>query len=327
MKKLAFLFMLSSSLAFGQMGSSKKDETDEVKIRTLIVVVEEADPGLLKVLNDEEKAFYADEIKTYNSTMTQLMPKYWTFSSKVEFKTRSQVDSLVKAKSTNYAYLEDTKFTANYGYKLTLQNTLRMKDGKSSLLSPGDIAQTALCVRLTDNKPFRDPVYGVYLPSVFITPGGILYALKAIQLHMSLKSAGKSENEVNKMYKDNAKNLSNMTLEFESSRCKLSDDDFKKSYPYPYKAVSAGSIDSAIVNQQANTAVVLFVPRAGGAVETVIVDANEGKEAGRSMDNHIGSFDAISGTDFGSENMGSAKHENQGTLNVDDLKDLVKESK
>ena len=173
MKKIFIpLFVFCTTFIYGQKGNCKPEDAQAVKDRTLIVVVEEPNLDLLNKLDDKQKAFYTKDISDYNDMMKQLMPKYWSYGSKVEFKTTSEVAALVKSKSKDYAYLEHTKFTVNYYGKSSLNATMNLQNtGGGANPVGGDYMETAVCVRLTDANPLGLPVWSAYLPSPFPTAG------------------------------------------------------------------------------------------------------------------------------------------------------------
>lgn len=324
MKKLLILpLLLAFTAANAQWGSAKQQDCQAIKNRTLIVVVEETNANLVKKLDPDEKDFYNKEVDEYNAMMKQLMPKYWKYNDKVIFKTRSEVEQLVKSKSKDYAYMEDNKFTSNYANHAALKATMKIQEGKTPLFG-SDYSETAICIRLTDDNPNGNPVYGIYLPSAFPTSGQMVYGLKQLELYLQYKNDGKKELEINKLYKENAKNLASKTLLIDKDETSLTDAEIKKYYPFPYQLVDKAKIDSAFLNEESNYVTFVFIPRAGNKMTTMVVTTGDGTEMART-DN---SWNKGVGISFGGIADQAAKQDaTMGTVRKDDLKYIAKEAK
>lgn len=324
MKKLLILpLLLAFTAANAQWGTAKQEDCQAVKQRTLIVIVEETNPNLVKKLDDKEKDFYTKEVDDYNTMMKQLIPKYWKFNSNVVFKTRTEVEQLVKSKSKDYAYIEDNKFTSNYANHASLIATMDMKNGTTNFFG-GGYSETAVCIRLTDNNPLGNPVYGVYLPTAFPSNGQMVYGLKQLELHLQYKNDGKKELEINKLYKENAKNLANMTMLIDKDETDLSEAEIKKCYPFPYKLVDKTQIDQAFLNEDSKLVTFVFIPRDGNKINTMVVTTSDGTEMGRTNSD----WNKGVGVSFGGLDQLAGQNEpKKGTIRKDDLKYITDEAK
>ena len=319
--KLILLFMLVSFLANAQWGVSKKEDVDAVKSRTLIVVVEEPNSNLLKNLNADDQQVYKQDIENYNNSMKVLVPKYWKWNVKIEFKTRTEVTALVKSKSKLYAYIEHNKFLVNYANKTAFGITQKIKTGDVPLVG-ADYAETALVVRLTDQNPLGNPVYGIYIPAAFPTDAQLVYGLKQLQLQFKYKSQGLKDVAILGLFKDNAKLLAQKILLIDNLTIEFNDSDIKKIYPYPYKIVSRAVIEKAILDNDPNFVAIYFIPRVSGVVSTFVFDTNEGLEMART------SNDYNTGVSVSTVQIDAIKTQStKGTVRKDDLKIIAKQVK
>lgn len=322
MKKVLTLLLLLACITLkAQWGLAKKETVDALKSRTLIVVVEEPNAELMKKLDAAQKEFYSKDVEEYNISMKELMPKYWKWNDKVEFKTRSEVEQLVKSKSKLFAYIENTKYKVNFANKMSLNATQKLKKGELMLMG-GDYAETAMAVRLTDENSLGNPVYGIYLPSVFPSKGEMVFALKQLQLQLKYKSQGMKDGAINSLYKENAKQLVSKTLLLSKEKISLSEAEVKKVYPFTFQIVDMNRIEQAFLSDDATCVTFVFVPRAGGIVSTYVVDTNEGMEMGRT------SNDQTTGFSISTPALDAVqKEDTKGTIRKDDLKIIAKQAK
>ena len=321
MKKYSFLLALLTIVyhSQAQTGASKKSDADAIKSRTLIVVEEESNPDLTKKLEGESLQFYTEEINNYNRLIKELFPKYWKYNSSIEFKKRSEVNNLIKSKSKDYAYVEWSKFRINFANKMSLEATRKLKSGGVQLFG-SDYIETSLDIRLTDNNPLGIPVYGVYLPGPFCSLADLVFGLKQIQLQLNYKSEGKRDGEINNMYKENAKEMPKFTLLVNASASNIAEKDIAKYYKHPIQLVTQDKIEEALINESVDKVVVIFIPRSGGKISPIMVDAATGREMIRSLpDWNAGVGISTAGLDAIKDDM------NKGKLRKDDYKIISKQ--
>jgi hypothetical protein len=317
---LVFICLMAfSKFSFAQIGASKKSDVEEVKKRKMIVVQEEPNQELAKKLDAETFKFYEEQIRIYNDLTKELFPKYWTFNETIEFKTRTELNALVKSKSKEYSYIEWSKFRVNFSNKMSIDATRKLQTGGVQLFG-SDYIETSFDVRLCDNNPLGIPVYGVYLPGPFSTKSDLIYGLKQLQLQLNYKLEGKKDMEINSMYKANAKEMPGKTLLVNSNNSNINDKEIGKHYKHPIQLTTQDKIDEAIISEDGTKVVVVFIPRAGGKVYPNMVDAKTGREMMRSLP------DWNSGVGISTQGIDAIKDDiNKGKLRKDDYKIMSKQ--
>lgn len=321
MKKLILLFLsLWTTISLAQYGAAKQADAEAVKSRTLLVVLEEPNPDVIKKLDQAEKDYYNSEIEKYNKLIQEVMPKYWKFS-KVEFKSRKEVNELVKSKNTNYAYFQFSKFSSSYQMPAGVKTLMKIQKNDDVLIG-GDYKETDVEVRLTEKNPLGPPVYGAYMPSPFPTAGEMVYGIKQVQLQLKYKSEGLKDGAINAMMKQNAKEMPKYTLLIDKARIDLKEDEIKKHYPFPFELVTKERIDEAFLKEENDKVAFVFIHRSSGSYNPNIVDTNEGKEMART------SADQSTGVSISTPEIDAMKKEiNKGKIRKDDLKIIAKQIK
>ncbi len=321
MKNFNFLFLFLafvSQVAFAQLGSSKKDDVTLIKDRVLLIVVEEPKAELMDKLKDDDKTFYQTEIDEYNALIKKVLPKYWKFSTKIEFQTRTEVNKLVKSKNEKYAYLEYSKFRVHFSNSMGLKATKNMKNGKFNLV--GGYEESSFDIRLCEDNPLGVPVYGVYMPSVEPNEGEMVYALKQMQLQLNRKLEGLKDIGIYSLYKDNARQMSGMKLLIDKELLNIEENEIEKYYTFPYEVVDKARIDKAFVDEESGVFTFVFIPRSGGETSTVVVDTKDGNEMGRTDNSRT------TGVSVSVGNMDKYKKEfTKGSIRKDDLKIIAKQ--
>ena len=276
--KLLILLMLVSSTMFSQIGISKKDDILEIQKRTLIVVLEEANPKLTQKLEGDVLKQYKKDIDDYNSGIKEAIALVWKFNSKIEYKTRAEIEKLTKAKSKNYAYIEYNKFTTNCATYASYNATYQFLEGvgsKDITSIGGDYYSTILNIRLTDDNPFGPPVYGVHLSNPFPNKADLVVGLKSILMHFKYKLEGLSDIQISKLFKNNAKALSSLTLLVNEDNTDLSIDEIKKVYSYPVSIVKKDKIDDAILKSDSKSAFLIVIPYSNSSYTYEILSAKD----------------------------------------------------
>lgn len=275
-KKLMMMLLLTGSAAYAQVGNSKPEDVQEVKKRTLVVVTEEVNEKLTSKLEGEQLAQYKKDIEDYNKDIKEAVTNAWKFNTKIEYKTRAEVDKLTKSKSKEYAYIEYNKFTVNCANATAYKATYQFKDGvKGVTLVGGDYDCTQLNIRLCDENPLGPPVFGARLANPFPNKADLVYALKAIQLQFGYKLEGKKDIPIFNMFKDNAKALTGLTLLVNENNTDLNLEEIKKAYPYPVELVKKEKIDAAILSSDPKIAFLIMIPNGHDSFSFMILSAND----------------------------------------------------
>ncbi len=285
MKNILILFLLICSVVQAQVGNSKQEDVQEIQKRTLIVVTEEPNEKLISKLEGDQLAQYKKDVEDYNRDIKDAVTGFWKFNTKIEYKTRAEVDKLAKAKNKTYAYIEYNKFTVNCYNAAAYKSTYQFRDGaKEITLAGGDYISTQLNIRLCDNNPLGPPVFGVHLPGPFPDKADLVYALKAMQLQFGYKLEGKKDIPIAKMFKENAKALETMTLLVNEKNTDLAIDEIKKAYPFQVELVNKEKINEAILNSADKTAFVIVIPYSGDSFTFLILSAKDCIEMGNTND-------------------------------------------
>jgi hypothetical protein len=304
MKKIILVLSLTPFFSFGQTGMSKQKDVQEIKNRSLIVVLEEANEKLTQKLKPEELDAYKADIEGYNKNIREAVALTWKFNPKIEYMTRAEMDKLVKAKSKEYAYVEYNKFTVNCANAAAYRSTLNLKDAKShsngTALVGGDYIATQLNIRLSDDNPLGPPVYAVRMAGPFPDKSDLAYALKAMELQLNYKLEGKSDRDINDLFKEKGKSLPTLTLLVDEQDTELKLEEIKKAYPYPVELVKKDKIGQAILSSDAKTAFVIVIPYGNNSYSFLILSSADCAEMGRTapeqstgMSVGIGAMDAI----------------------------------
>jgi hypothetical protein len=292
---VAFL-LLNACIVNGQAGLANVDDIEKIKARTFLIMLEEPKEDLVAKLKPEEQERYKADIAAYNTMMKDLFPKVWTLSSKVDFKTRSEIMALIKAKDAGYAYLEYEKYRVQFANPASLRATFRTdKKEKLGGLNPigGDYIASTVSIRLTEKANTSLEIISISLPSPFPTKGEMANAVKEILYTFDKRMNGMKTMQIATLPKKEAKRLANMTLLINSDDIDASEEMIKKVYPYPYEILSGkAKQDLAILSNDSAYAVIKVIPHSdrnysyyvfAAADGALLATANDSQSTGVSL--------------------------------------------
>jgi hypothetical protein len=274
------LFFLSAYLVNGQAGLANPEDIGKIKERTFLIMLEEPKKELMAKLKPEEQEKYTADINSYNEMMKTLMPKVWTLSSKIDFKTRSEIMELINARDPNYTYLEYEKYRVQLGSVGGFRSTFQ-SDAKRDLLNVvnpgGAIAETNLSIRPTDKAATSLEIISVRMPSVFPTKGEMANAVKEILYTFDKRMAGMKTMQLATQPKREAKRLATMKLLINSDDLNATEEQIKKVYPYPYEIVKGKEQqDLAILSNDTSYAVIKVIPLGNKSYAYRVFAASDG---------------------------------------------------
>ena len=260
---LALLF--SAVITHAQMSSIPLKYYAEFKKRTLIVVVEEPRADLLGKLDAEQQAVYKQEIEEYNTLTKWAMDTYYKTSNPVEYKTRTEVEPIIKNKDKAYAILENVKFSEFYESKMGFEQVQKNRFIKEQNHLNGALFVKSLIsridIRFAENHESYIPELGEYFPNPFPTKAETAYVFKQIAATLDLREKGIDYNKEEKHIKSEKK-LKSLTLLISENDMDSKEDreKFLKAYPNPVEIVSKEKFEEAILNNDARYAAVFTVP-------------------------------------------------------------------
>jgi hypothetical protein len=199
---------------------------------------------------------------------------------KLEYRTRAEVEKLIKSKSRDHAYIEYSLYTVNYATAEGFRATQALKDTRAK--QTNDYSCTQLSIRFTEDKPSELPVYGVRLPDPFPNQADLTYALKAMQQQFSYRMEAKTDEQISNVYKVKGKNLHNLTLLVDRNITPLGLEEIKKVYPHPVELTDKERIDEALFTSDEKYAFILVIPYEGNSFSFRVFSALDCTEMGRS---------------------------------------------
>ncbi len=268
------LFLLVSPKIFGQFGQGKPEDIQDIKKRTLILILEEEDEKIIKKLSKKpnELKFYKEEIKRLNADLAETASKFWTFTTTQLVKTRAEVESLKASKNKTHAVLAFDRYQATdwagdfYGFNRYVIN--------SKLIG-------ALFLDLIEDFEDKKSVSVQNLPNLVPTKADLAAGLEMMQNYLNARSSGKKRKETMDEVRENSSQLKSkiLLLDKEDLKGKLKEADIKAIYPFQYKIVDYAEIEKAILEKDAQYAFIQIVPLSIGTLsfEHIVLDAATGK--------------------------------------------------
>lgn len=247
-------------------------ELKELTTKTLIVQVIEEDAAIIKKLDKPKKQEQLNNyklfIKQFNEEFKLYSQKYWKLNSKIEFKTTSQINALVKEKNKSFAILR----------------FINMKDNNSH---GADTKFTVAGIAFTRIESSElQPDSKIYLPirqnlnDKYLLEADYKYALETLQANVTYII--KSDKVLNfdkyadKMSDENCSKLKGKTLLVGDNMMMKgrTKEEAKTNYGGDLKFVSEADLNTAVVNKTKNTAVLYSIPYGILKAGTVIQLAN-----------------------------------------------------
>lgn len=275
---LLILFVLVGFHAslHAQMGMGKIEEIEAIQLRKLIVMIEEPREKMLKKIAKHprkgEVEDYTADLKAYNENIKTVIDKFWPYKkTEILYKTFDEIEALKKTKTKDYAVvacLSTKASTMHAGYKYA-EGLYWLKDIKDDFEDRDDGMFTVMLFNVIEDFG-RQPVFYVPLFDVFPTKSSLVYGLMNMENYFNMRIQVKKNNVKAKDERDRAeeemaaraKKLPEKTLLIRSEWLdkELTEANFGKYYPYPYKICDRATMDDAVMNQDAKYAYGVELP-------------------------------------------------------------------
>ena len=268
--------LLCSTASRAQLGFGKPKDIAILKSQSLIVILKDEDPKILKKLADkpEELATYQGYIADYNAQVQELVPKVWKFSPTVEFKHAADLPALRKAKGEQHGVLQQE----------AVVTTQRHYNGGPGGM-PGGMGNTLNYTYSSDKvSAFRLEVYGngdqskVYFANIAPGPiyaSDIIFSVRTTQTYVQSRLDGRDRGDMRAEIAANGKRLPTKTLLIDELdlKDKLTAADIKAAYPLPYQVVPRQTIEQAVAAGDTRYAYIRVMPVTESIFAQVVVDA------------------------------------------------------
>lgn len=262
------LSFFSLSLLQAQKDRSLNSKMDELSRRTLIVIVEEPNRNIEKVLKRKPELLkrYHQDIEGYNRMTEKVFKEHWDYSYNVEFHSYADMISRRKEKMDGYAWVEFNKYrSAKYGHfsawdSVAYDSTARAAKWTSN--------HNLLRFYLLEE---RYPIYDHPLPNLVPSEGDMISAVQQSQHYLKFRKLGGYMEGYLSKGKSRMGELAQKTLLFDGNTLseELGDSAVGEVYGYPYKVVSWEVIEKAIVEKDAKYAYVSLQPRLLGGPDAL----------------------------------------------------------
>lgn len=241
MKKKLFLLitLCSSTLVHAQFEFPNQKEAIEFKKRPLIVELQEEDPATLKKYAKKPESLqdYKDGIVAHNALIRSMVnPQNWLLNEKIEFKTTSQIQALIKSGDESYSLLHT-------GFHLKSQRT------NANLITYYNVYTYAAFLMedagSISKETLKSEVFSVSLRNNYLsqTDLKILFKIFNNYIEMAVKGGSKSD-----LYNidANLEAIQHEVLLIDRKSIVDTESEIKAEYPYPFKIVDRVEIDKAI---------------------------------------------------------------------------------
>lgn len=245
------MLMLRAGAASAQLNSGfyRFYSFDIIKTQPLVVLLQEEDPKELKKLANkpEELTDYKGAIAYYNKQIQLLAPRFWKFSPSVEFQPESALKEIRAAKGRRTVVLRYEKHTngaSNNSFSIGSRQIASME-----LTTPGNG---------DENYELSSPA-----PLDVVYPSDMVFAFRYIQQQLAKDmqrkarvDAGRDRQDIQR--EERAENEAEVASNVELIRTrtlliaendldpKLSAEEIKQFYPYPYQVVPRATIEAAV---------------------------------------------------------------------------------
>ncbi len=248
MKKVYILFLVSlfqciALKSIAQFEFPKSDDAIEFKKRSLIVELKEEDPSELKKLAKDTEGLkaYKDRTANYNKMVKDFItPDHWKLNSKIEYKTTTEIDALIKSGSSEYSILHSSWFSK------TQRTNANMITKYSVYSFVGYLIEDAK--KRNDNEYIKGEVFSVSLPASKIKPGDLIFVLNVFNNYITASANGMSKKDMFDVEK-NLETIKTKTLLLDEKSLQSSKDDILKAYTYPLEIVDREVIEKAILEK------------------------------------------------------------------------------
>lgn len=271
--KIFALFILIAASAFKALANKSDENT------ILVVVVEEMNKKIVDKLNPTELESYKLDIENYNTNIVLAVKQYWKHGSKVEYKSKQELDAIIAQKKSNTLYLVYSKYAFNYAdissYKLTNKlyaNSMQVVENYNKKHLP--LRASKIEIKWA-NEPIAAVAYAiVQMPNVQPKMADFTYAIKNLNLQIEYKSKGTTEVQLMKMYIKNAPHLKELELHLNSNDIEKNDEgEIKTNYKYKLQISTPEKINEIILSGDKTKAVQIKIPNDDGSFTFKIIDA------------------------------------------------------
>lgn len=263
---LTLLFF--NNLLFSQISDriyGQPDDFKEMKNRTLVVeLLEEDEKHVAKLTKKSQRKEkfavqlkkYQDFIVEYNEMIQLVVPKYWSFNDKIEYKTSSEVKKIREAENKEYVLLFYTELR---------ESSTDTRVDRATLHVP------ALAYSRPERAKHRYD-YKIYLPSSYIREGSnyfesdFKFALKAAQANINWIIDNNEklnfEDFCKEMAEKNCSKLSDYQLivDREYLYGNLTETKAGDAYGNNLKFVSEDELDKIVLEETEGKAVLFSIP-------------------------------------------------------------------
>lgn len=236
------------------------EDFSELKNRTLAVELMEENEKVVAKLSKKEKTAdqleeYQSFIKKYNIMIKDALTNYWKINSRIEYKTKAEMDVIQKEKDNRYALLLYTELA---------DNEIDFVE-RSPLVVPALIYTRA-------ERPFRMPDYRIYLPSSYIRkevkylPGDFKMVLQCMQNNINYNIDNDKSLDfldyVKKMVKENCGKLQSLTMLVDETYLykTVTPDEAYAAYGSNMKLTTAKELDKSFIEGKKGEAVLFSIP-------------------------------------------------------------------
>lgn len=232
-----------------------------IENRILIVKLKDENPKKIKKLRKEGKLAienYRNSISEQNDKLKELIPKYWPFNNKIEFRKTSEVKDIVENKDMRYLIL-DYRYTDEIRQSATVYHLISVyallvyypeyakKLTKSYLLDDNGNG--------TSRLKRGQYIFKVSFPQPFLNDRDLKFAFYQFKEFIERAKTEGWTKKINRfgfkiayVKPENAKLLKEKTLLIPKELVSVDENIIKDEYKYSYKIVPIAQIDSLLNN-------------------------------------------------------------------------------
>jgi len=280
----ALLFQTVS--AWAQFGLGKPKDVAIVKSLPLLVILLDEDPKELERLAGKptELADYRAYITSHNAQLKELVPKIWQFSPAVEFKREADLPALRKAKGIQQSVFRQIDFRLSQ--QVAYRSAGVMTSGFNSYTVKSK-TMSGLAFELVGNGEERS-VWRMPIVGGAAYASDLIFSLRSGQRYFQASAGGDDRNWPMKITQ-NGPRLQTKTLLIEEAdlAVKLTTDDLKRAYPFPYQLASRAIIEAAAASSDSRYAYLRLLQASDDLMVPMVVDVASSELLGFSMHSKV----------------------------------------
>lgn len=272
---LLLVLTLPASLR-AQFGLGKIEEIESVKTRRLIVMIEEPRERVLKKIAKRPKlgtvAEYKADLEKYNANIRSVVEKFWSYNTTgIQYKTLQEIKELAKTKTKDFAVLMcvSSKASQTRAGNVNYEGISWAKDIKEDFEDRDDDMFTTMAVNTIEDFGGA-PVYFLPLFDVFPTQASLVYGVKGIEGYFDFRIRNKKYGEKAKDIREQAKKEMAVRAPHIAEKIllirkewldkDLTESNFGKYYPYPFKVCDRDEMDRVVMSQDPKYAYAVEMP-------------------------------------------------------------------